>query len=45
LLSVAEAIGPTLEGDTERQKNLHPPHSLACLAWIIAKLCGWNCLL
>ena len=27
LLSVAEAIGPTLEGNTERQKNPHPPHS------------------
>jgi len=29
LLSVAEAIGPTLEGNTERQKNPHPPHSMA----------------
>src|ERR1700687_2150062 len=27
LLSVAEAIGPTLGGNTERQKNPHPPHS------------------
>jgi Transposase DDE domain len=43
LLSVAEAIGPTLEGKTERQKNPHPPHSLAWLAWIIARLGGWNC--
>jgi hypothetical protein len=43
LLSVAEAIGPTLEGNTERQKNPHPPHSLAWLAWIIARLGGWNC--
>ena len=42
-LSVAEAIGPTLEGNTERQKNPHPPHSLAWLAWIIARLGGWNC--
>jgi hypothetical protein len=43
LLSVAEAIGPTLEGNTERQKNPHLPHSLAWLAWIIARLGGWNC--
>jgi hypothetical protein len=43
LLSVAEAIGPTLEGNTERQKNPHPPHSLGWLAWIIARLGGWNC--
>jgi hypothetical protein len=43
LLSVAEAIGPTLEGNTERQKNPHPPHSLAWLAWIIARLGGRNC--
>ena len=42
-LSAAEAIGATLEGKTERQKNPHPPHSLAWLAWIIARLGGWNC--
>ena len=43
LLPAAEAIGPTLEGKTERQKNHHPLHSLAWLAWIIARLGGWNC--
>ena len=43
LLSAAEAIGATLKGKTERQKNPHPPHSLAWLAWIIARLGGWNC--
>jgi hypothetical protein len=43
LLPAAEAIGPTLEGKTERQKNRHPPHSLAWLAWIVARLGGWNC--
>jgi hypothetical protein len=43
LLPVAEAIGPTLEGQTERQKNRHPLHSLAWLSWIIARLGGWNC--
>lgn len=43
LLPIAEAIGPTLEGRTERQRNPHPIHSLAWLAWIIARLGGWNC--
>jgi hypothetical protein len=43
LLPAAEAIAPTLEGRTERQKNPHPLHSLAWLAWIIARLGGWNC--
>jgi hypothetical protein len=43
LLPVAEAIGATLEGKTERQKNRHPIHSLAWLAWIVARLGGWNC--
>ncbi|HXO08259.1 MAG TPA: IS4 family transposase [Solirubrobacteraceae bacterium] len=43
LLPAAGAIGPTLEGKTERQKNPHPLHSLAWLSWIIARLGGWNC--
>ena len=43
LLPVAEAIGPTLEGKTERQKNRRPLHSLAWLSWIIARFGGWNC--
>ena len=43
LLPVAEAIGATLEGKTERQKNRHPRHSLAWMAWIMARLGGWNC--
>jgi len=38
LLPVAEAIGPTLEGSTERQKNRHLLHSLAWLSWIIASV-------
>ena len=42
-LPAAEAIGKTLEGKTERQKNHHPLHSLAWLAWIVARLGGWNC--
>lgn len=43
LLPAAEAIGATLEGKTEWQKNHHPLHSLAWLAWIAAGLGGWNC--
>jgi hypothetical protein len=32
-----------LEGKTLRQKNPHPPDSLAFVAWIAARLGGWNC--
>ncbi len=38
-----EALSPTLEGNTERQQNLHPVASLARAAWTIARLGGWNC--
>ncbi|HEY5313010.1 MAG TPA: hypothetical protein VIK18_10845 [Pirellulales bacterium] len=37
------ALGPTLEGKTERQQNHHPVSSLAWAAWIVARLGGWNC--
>jgi len=43
LITAAEAISPTLEGNTARQKNPHPPRSLAWLSWIVARLGGWNC--
>ena len=43
LLEAASAIGRNKEGNTPRQKNPHPPRSLAWLAWIIARLGGWNC--
>jgi hypothetical protein len=43
LIDAAQTIGPTLEGKTERQKNPHPPGSLAWLSWIAARLGGWNC--
>lgn len=39
---VLRALGPTLEGKTEKQKNPHPPNSLAWAAWIIARLGGWS---
>jgi hypothetical protein len=43
LIVFAEQIGPTLEGNTERQKNPYEIRSLAWLAWIVARLGGWNC--
>jgi hypothetical protein len=43
VLEAAQAIAPTLEGKTQRQKNPHPPRSLAWLSWIVARLGGWNC--
>jgi hypothetical protein len=43
LIAAAAAIGPRLQGKTQRQQNPHPPASLAWLAWIVARLGGWNC--
>lgn len=37
-----EAIGKTLEGSTARQRNPHPPGSLAHATWICARLGGWT---
>lgn len=31
------------EGATEKQKNPHPPGSLAWLSWVVARYGGWNC--
>jgi hypothetical protein len=42
-IETLEALVPTLEGKTERQKNPHPPRSLARACWVIARLGGWNC--
>lgn len=42
LLPLAEAIWRRLEGRTARQQNPHPKHSLAWLAWIVARLGGWH---
>jgi hypothetical protein len=37
-----EAIGATLEGRTEKQKNPHPKGTLAYAAWVCARLGGWT---
>ena len=42
-IEAAAAIGASLEGATARQKNPHAKGSLAWLAWIVARLGGWNC--
>ena len=36
------AIGRTLEGHTVRQRNPHPPDTLAHAGWICARLGGWT---
>jgi len=38
-----ERLSKKLEGKTQRQKNPHHPDSLAFVAWIAARLGGWNC--
>jgi len=38
-----QLLSRKLEGKTARQKNPHPPGSLAFVAWIAARLGGWNC--
>ena len=43
LIEPVAAIGKTLEGNTARQKNPHAHGTLAWLAWIAARLGGWNC--
>ena len=39
---VLRKLQPTLEGKTAKQKNPHPPGSLAQAAWVIARLGGWK---
>ena len=41
-LPILEAVQSGLEGKTAKQKNPHPKHSIAWLAWIIARLGGWT---
>ncbi len=38
-----ERLSKKLEGKTQRQQNPHPLGSLAFVAWIAARLGGWNC--
>lgn len=42
MIALAAALQHDLEGKTQAQKNPHPKGSLAWLAWIIARLGGWN---
>jgi hypothetical protein len=39
---VLETVSASLEGKTARQKNPHPPGSLAFAAWVLARLGGWT---
>lgn len=41
-MAPARALQHKLEGKTQAQKNPHPQESLAWLAWIVARLGGWN---
>jgi hypothetical protein len=43
LLPAVAQVSRSLEGSTPRQKNPHPPASLAFIAWVAARLGGWNC--
>ena len=42
-VATIEALVPTLEGKTERQRNPHPKASLAWASWVMGRLGGWNC--
>ena len=39
---IIETISASLEGNTARQKNPHPPGSLAHVAWVCGRLGGWT---
>ena len=41
-LACLQHLAPTLDGRTEKQRNPHPPASLAWLSWCIARLGGWS---
>ena len=43
LLVPLQRLSSKLEGKTARQKNPHPNGSLAFVAWVAARLGGWNC--
>ena len=39
---IIAAVSASMEGNTARQKNPHPPGSLAHVAWVCARLGGWT---
>jgi hypothetical protein len=41
-IAALQALTPQLEGKTAKQKNPHPPQTLAWAAWHIARLGGWT---
>src|SRR5206468_8888383 len=41
-LPALERVCQSLEGKTAKQKNPHPPGSLAYAAWVFARLGGWT---
>jgi hypothetical protein len=41
-VALLEAFCLKLQGKTERQKNPHPPGTLAYAAWVCARLGGWT---
>jgi hypothetical protein len=41
-IELLAALQLQLEGRTARQKNPHPPETLAWAAWVIARLGGWK---
>lgn len=43
LIAPVAAVARSLQGKTPRQQNRHPEGSLAWLAWVVARLGGWNC--
>ena len=42
-MDTIEALIPTFEGNTTRQKNPHTVGSLARAGWVVARLGAWNC--
>jgi hypothetical protein len=41
-IQLAEVLTKNMEGQTEKQKNPFPKGSLSRVAWLIARLGGWN---
>lgn len=37
------ALSRSREGATQKQRNPHPPGSLAWVSWVVARYGGWNC--